>query len=82
MAGVGWEWHQAVACFTTLLQLMQCEGLSTDQVSDIEDMLARMQGVRRLSALLCPIFGASEDKEIRLGRFSLQSGYAGLHARA
>lgn len=70
MAGIGWERPQAVACLTTLMQLMQCEGLSVDQVSEIQVMLARMQGVRQLSALLCPIFGDSEDTETCLGMLS------------
>ena len=55
MAGVGWERAQAVACLTALMQLMQCKGLSADQVSEVQVMLARMQGVHRLSALLCLI---------------------------
>lgn len=72
-------WHSGTHCCKAIQIAADC---STDQVSHIEDVLARMQGVRRLLALLCPIFGASEDNEIRLGIFSLQSGYAALYARA
>lgn len=46
---------------------MQCDGLSNEQVTNWEDILARMQGVRRLLSLLCPMFGATEDTEMQTG---------------
>ena len=49
-----------------LTQLVQCDGLSTEQMTYLEDILARMQGLRRLLSLLCAMFVAIEDMEMQL----------------
>lgn len=71
MAGVGPERNQAISSFIALTVIMHCPELSSDEVTDIEDTLARMQGVRRLSVLLCPTFlsssGNSSSKEMKSG---------------
>ena len=68
VAGAGRERLQAMASMLALLELIQCDGLSTKQITDMEDILARLQGVCRFSSLLCPIFGAIEAKEMQLGK--------------
>ena len=56
-----------MASVLALTQPVQCDGLSTEQMTNLEDILACMQGLCRLLSLLGPMFAAIEDKEMQLG---------------
>ena len=78
VAGTENERREAMKSLKTLMWLMRYEGLSNDQSAGIVGMLARMQGVRRLSSLLCPLLGPTEDKEMQLGMPTIHGIFVGL----
>ena len=52
--------------FSVLQRLLAKNTLPIEQTSANEDLLARMQGLRRCSSLLCPIF--SQDQALQAQR--------------
>ncbi len=51
------------AAYSVLSGLLDRSMMPEEQVAEREALLARMQGVRRFSALLCPMYVQEEDKE-------------------
>lgn len=53
--------------FLVLHHLMDKRTLPAEQVHDNAGVLARMQGLRRCSTLLCPLFSEGQEGQLQRG---------------
>ncbi len=60
------------AAYCVLSGLLDRSMMPEEQVAEREALLARMQGVRRFSALLCPMYVQKEEKEAKAGDICME----------
>ena len=68
MATLGRDKEAALGGVTLLTHFLNTSAMTPDQLDAIKSLLSRMQGVVRLSSMLCPTFSKEEEDMLAPGK--------------
>ena len=68
MATLGQDKEAALGAVTLLTHYLNTSAMTLDQLDAIKSLLSRMQGVVRLSSMLCPTLSNKEEAMLAPGK--------------